>query len=148
MTRLETLHREISEIDRVTTRASLKVFAFVYLFLFLLVLAQLINVMQFFVSCSVFAPVISWALNNAWKAQQERNQRRSSLGDEMMDLRLKIRNLFLNYETRKKGETFKKAYSLQGRSLRELKRLLRSECFMNDERYLLLLSCVMELQYE
>lgn len=95
MTRLETLHREISEIDRVTTKASFRIFAFVYLCLFLLVLSQLINVIQFLVSCIVFTPAISWVLNNVWKAQQERNKRKSTLGKEMMDLRMKIHNLFL-----------------------------------------------------
>lgn len=133
MTRLETLHREISEIDRVTTKASFRAFAFVYLCLFLLVLAQMINLIQFFVSCIVFTPAISWVLNNAWKAQQERNKKKSTLGKEMMDLRLKIRNLFLKHETRKKGETFKKTYSLQGRSLRELEEALAVGMF-NERR--------------
>jgi len=124
MTRLEILHREILEIDRVSSKASLTVFAFAYLCIFLLVLVQLISVIQYFAICIILAPVISWGLNNAWQAQQQRNERKSILGSEMMDLRLKIRNLFLKYETRKKGETFKKAYSLQGRSLRELEEAL------------------------
>ena len=96
MTRLEILHRETLEINRVSSKASLKVFAFAYLCIFLLVLAQLIRVIQYLVICIALAPVISWGLNNAWQAQQQRNERKSSLGSEMMDLRLKIRNLFLN----------------------------------------------------
>ena len=78
MTRLEILHRETLEINRVSSKASLKVFAFAYLCIFLLVLAQLIRVIQYLVICIALAPVISWGLNNAWQAQQQRNERKSS----------------------------------------------------------------------
>lgn len=124
MTRLETLHRQISEIDQVSSRVFFTTFAIVCLCIFLLVIVKLISIMQYLAACIVLAPAISWVLNNTWEAQQRRNERRSSLCSEMKDLREKILHLFLKYDARKRGETFKKAYSLQGRGLRELEEAL------------------------
>ncbi len=78
----------------------------------------------YLVTCVVLTPVISWVLDNVWEPQQKRNGRRSKLCSEISSLRAKIVNMYHKYETRKKGETFKKAYSLQGRSQKELEEAL------------------------
>jgi DNA repair protein RadC len=78
----------------------------------------------FLVACIAFAPVIDWILNNAWEPQLKRNERKFQIFCEISGLRDKIENVYRKYDTRKKGETFKKAYSLQGRSQTELEEAL------------------------
>lgn len=124
MTRLETLHQELEEIDRRSSRSSLRLFLLVYLSLLTLVLSQVIGWAIYLVVCIALAPVVSWIFNNAWEPQKKRNKRRSEVLTEVSSLRGKIVNVFSKYASRKKGETFKKAYSLQGRSQKDLEEAL------------------------
>lgn len=124
VTRLESLHQELEEIERKSSRATLRLFSLVYLCLLTLVFSQVMNWGLYLVTCVVLTPVISWVLDNVWEPQQKRNGRRSKLCSEISSLRDRIVNIYLKYEMRKKGETFKKAYSLQGRSQQELEEAL------------------------
>ena len=124
MTRLETLHQELEVIEQKSSRATLMLFSLVYFCLLTLVLSQVIDWGFYLVTCVVLTPIISWIWNNAWEPQQKRNGSRSRICVEISSLRAKIVNMYHKYETRKKGETFKKAYSLQGRSQKELEEAL------------------------
>jgi len=124
VTRLETLHLELEEIDRGSSSASFRLFALVYFCLLLFVLSQVMSWAIYLVACMLLAPAISWIFNNAWEPQQKRNKKRSKICSEISRLRRNIDHVFQKYDAREKGETFKKAYSLQGRSQKDLEEAL------------------------
>jgi hypothetical protein len=124
VTRLESLHQELEEIDRKSSGTTLRLFLLIYFCLLTLVLSQVIDWGLYLFTCVVLTPIIIWIWNNAWEPQQKRNERRSRICVEISNLRAKIVTMYHKYEIRKKGETFKKAYSLQGRNQKELEEAL------------------------
>lgn len=104
----------------------------VYLSLLTLVLSQVIGWAQYLVICIALAPAVSWIFNTVWEPQKKRNMRLSNILIEVSSLRGKIINVYSKYPSRKKGEIFKKAYSLQGRSQKELEEALAVGMFQEN----------------